>query len=139
MLFFQHVLEKQQKGATVSDPLSRRERQIMDLVYRLGTASVSDVRDGMVDAPSYSGVRALMGVLVDKGHLETERDGRRYLYRPTVSPEKASASALRRVVTNFFGGSAAEAAVALVSDGELAADELEALEAAIAKAREEGR
>jgi predicted transcriptional regulator len=123
----------------MSDPLSRRERQIMDLVYRLGTASVSDVREGMADPPSYSGVRALMAVLVEKGHLCTRQDGRRYLYEPTVPPEAASVSALRRVVTNFFGGSAADAALALVSEGELGADELEALEAAIAKAREEGR
>ena len=139
MLENQHMLEKQHLGAAVSDPLSRRERQIMDLVYRLGRASVNDVRDGMADPPSYSGVRALMGTLVDKGHLVTERDGRRYLYRPTVPADQARASALRRVVTSFFGGSAAEAALALVSDGALEADELEALEAAIAEARGEGR
>jgi len=121
------------------DPLSRRERQIMDLVYRLGRASVNDVRDGMADPPTYSGVRALMGTLVEKGHLVTERDGRRYLYRPTVPADQASTSALRRVVTNFFGGSAVDAALALVSEGALGAEELEALEAAIAQAREEGR
>lgn len=123
----------------MSDPLSRRERQIMDLVYRLEPVAVGEVRDAMADAPSYSGVRALMNVLVEKGHLQTERDGRRYLYRPTVPAEAASTSALQRVVRNFFGGSAAEAAVALVADGALGADELEVLEAAIAKAREEGR
>jgi predicted transcriptional regulator len=111
----------------------------MDLVYRLGRVSVNDVRDAMADAPSYSAVRALMGTLVEKGHLAHERDGRRYLYRPTVPAETASASALHRVVTNFFGGSAVEAALALVSEAELAPEELRALEDAIAKAREDGR
>ncbi len=123
----------------MADPLSRRERQIMDHVYRLGRASVSDVHQALVDAPSYSAVRALMGTLVDKGHLARERDGRRFLYLPTVPREQASASALDRVVTTFFAGSPLQAALALVSDASLAADELEALEQAIAKAREEGR
>lgn len=123
----------------MSDPLSRRERQIMDIVYRLGPSSVKDVRDAMSDAPSYSTVRALMGTLVDKGHLAHERDGRRYVYRPTVPAETASVSALQRVVTNFFGGSAADAALALVKGAELHPDELEALEAAVARAKEEGR
>jgi len=123
----------------MSDTLSRRERQVMDIVYRLGPSPVNAVREAMVDAPSYSAVRALMGTLVEKGHLVHERDGRRYLYRPTVSAEKASVSALQRVVTNFFGGSAVEAALALVSGADLDADELAALEAAVAKAKEEGR
>lgn len=123
----------------MSDPLSRRERQIMDLVYRLDRASVADVHAGLDDAPSYSAVRALMGTLVDKGHLVHARDGRRYVYAPTVPATQASASALQRVVATFFSGSPLEAALALVSDGELSADELDALEAAVAKAREEGR
>ena len=121
------------------DLLSRRERQIMDHVYRLGRASVGEVRDAMVDAPSYSAVRALMGTLVDKGQLTYRQQGRRYVYEPTVPAEQASVSALRRVVTNFFGGSAAQAALALVSESELDPGELEALEAAIAEARGEGR
>ncbi len=80
-----------------------------------------------------------MGTLVDKGHLVHEADGRRYLYTPTVPAEQASASALKRVVTNFFGGSPVQAAMALVSEAKLDADELAALEAAIAQARTEGR
>jgi len=111
----------------------------MDLVYRLGRAAVSDVHEGLPDAPSYSAVRALMGTLVDKGHLRHERDGRRYLYSPTVSREEASTSALRRVVATFFAGSPAQAAVALVSEGGLAPDELRALEEAIAQAKSDGR
>lgn len=123
----------------MSDPLSRRERQVMDLVYRLGRASVADVLDGLPDAPSYSAVRALMGTLTDKGHLAPEQDGRRYLYRPTVPAEQARASALRRVVQSFFAGSPGQAALALVSEAALSTDELQALEAAIARARAEGR
>ena len=119
--------------------LSRRERQIMGIVYRLGRASVAEVRDAMADPPTYSAVRALMGTLVDKGHLAHRRDGRRYLYSPVVPAEQASASALRRVVTDFFGGSAADAALALVSEAGLDSDELAALEAAIAEACREGR
>ena len=123
----------------MNDPLSRRERQIMDLVYRLERASVADVHDGLADAPSYSAVRALMGTLVDKGHLAHERDGRRYLYTPTVAAEEASASALTRVVNTFFSGSPLQAALALVSEAELGAEELAELEAAIAQAKEDGR
>lgn len=126
-------------AAPMDDPHSRRERQIMDLVYRLGRASVADVHQGLVDAPSYSAVRALMGTLVEKGRLRTEPDGRRYLYLPVVPAERAAASALERVVATFFSGSPADAALALVADGGLTAAELEALEAAIARARQEGR
>ena len=125
---------------SMSDPLSRRERQIMDLVYRLGRgASVTEIHEALPDPPTYSAVRALMGTLVDKGHLLTARDGRRYLYSPTVPVAQASVSALERVVTNFFGGSKVEAALALVGDTEMDPDELAALERAIAAAREEGR
>jgi predicted transcriptional regulator len=123
----------------MNDPLSRRERQAMDLVYRLGQASVADVHEALPDAPSYSAVRALMGTLVDKGHLVQARDGKRYVYSPTVPAEAASASALGRVVRTFFGGSPAQAALALVSGAELDDDELAALERAIAAAREGGR
>jgi predicted transcriptional regulator len=123
----------------MNDPLSRRERQIMDLVYRLGRASVSDVHEGLPDAPSYSAVRALMGTLTDKGHLIHEQDGRRYLYRPAVPAKEASSSALHRVITTFFDGSPLQAALALVSEAGLSPAELEALDAAITKARQEGR
>ena len=123
----------------MKDSLSRRERQIMDIVYRFGRVSVSQVHETMEDAPSYSAVRAAMGTLVEKGHLTHRADGRRYLYTPTVPRAQASASALQRVVQNFFGGSAARAALALVSETELEPEELAALEAAIADAREEGR
>ncbi len=123
----------------MKDALSRRERQIMDVVYRRGSAAVADVHAELPDAPSYSGVRALLGILVEKGHLTHRQEGKRYLYEPTVSSNAASVSALQRVVATFFDGSPARAALALVAEGELDAAELEALQAAIAAARAEGR
>ncbi len=124
----------------VPDPLSRRERQIMNTVHRLGEASVAAVRDQLADPPSYSSVRAAMGTLVRKGHLQTRTEGRAYLYRPVVEPVTARRSALRRVVENFFGGSPANAAVALI---ELSADldptTQQRLQALIDEAREDGR
>jgi predicted transcriptional regulator len=121
--------------------MSRRERQIMDVVYRLGEASVADVREGIDDAPSYSAVRALMGVLTDKGHLTHSTDGPRYIYRPTVPREQAQASALERVLQTFFEGSPSRAMAALmeVSPAGLTDDELDRLEALIQDARREGR
>jgi len=123
----------------MSDPLSRRERQIMDLIYPMGQASVGEVHERLPDAPSYSAVRALMGTLVEKGHLAVREDGRRYLYAATVPAAEARVSALRRVVTTFFGGSATEAALALMSEAAPTPEELRALEDAIARARQEGR
>lgn len=123
----------------MTDPLSRRERQIMDIAYQLGEVAVSDVHERLSDAPSYSAVRALMGTLVDKGHLSHRQVGRRYVYAPMVAADHASASALKRLVQTFFGGSSARAAMALVEDARLAPDELAAIEAAIARAKAEGR
>ncbi len=123
----------------MTDPLSRRERQIMDLAYQLGEVAVTDVQERLADAPSYSAVRALMGTLVEKGHLSHRQAGRRYLYAPTVPAEDASASALRRLVETFFGGSPARAAMALVAESGIAPDELAAIEAAITRAKVEGR
>lgn len=112
----------------------------MDLVYRFDRATVAEIHEAMEDAPTYNAVRALMGTLVDKGHLAHERDGRRFVYFPTVPAEDAGESALQRVVRNFFDGSPARAALALLALEEGPdADELAALEAAIRKAREAGR
>jgi len=121
--------------------LSRRERQIMDAVYRLGEASVAEVRDAIPDAPSYSAVRALMRILTEKGHLRHETDGPRYVYRPTTPVDEAQASALERVLSTFFDGSPGQAMAALMdmSAGELSEDDLDRLEALIQDARREGR
>ena len=121
--------------------LSRRERQIMDIVYARGEASVADVCAAMADAPSYSAVRALMRILEDKGHLTHRTEGNRYVYLPTRSRRDASRSAMRRVLATFFDGSAAEALAALLDAREdtPGRDELARMARLIEKARKEGR
>lgn len=122
-----------------TETYSRREREVMDIVYRLERATVADVRAEMADPPSYSAVRALLGTMVDKGHLRQDRAGRAYVYAPAKPVTEARASALRRVLGAFFGGSAAKAAVALVELEPLAADDLAALKQAIERAEAAGR
>lgn len=122
-----------------SGALSRRERQIMDVIYRLGRATAQEVRDHLPSPPSYSAVRALLRILEDKGHLNHDRDGPRYVYVPTVPREKASATALRQLVRTFFDGSPGAAAAALLdlSASDLSDAELARLEALIERARRE--
>jgi BlaI family transcriptional regulator, penicillinase repressor len=126
---------------TQDTELSRRERQIMDVVYKRGRATATEVRDALADAPSYSAVRALLRVLEEKGHLEHEDDGVRYIYSPTRDRKLASRAALRHVVTTFFEGSAVRAAAALLESNRSAIDEDEraVLQRIIQRAREEGK
>src|SRR5207237_2017775 len=95
-------------------PLSRREREIMDVIYRAGRASAAEVLDQLTDPPSYSAVRALLRVLEDKGHLRHEEDGPRYVFLPTVPRERARQSALRQILHTFFDGSTEQAVAALL-------------------------
>src|SRR6266478_2556247 len=87
------------------ESLGRRERQIMDVVYRLGRAAVADVMRELPDPPTYSAVRAMLRYLERKGHLRHSRDGARYVYEPTVSHSEAQRTALRHLVRTFFRGS----------------------------------
>jgi predicted transcriptional regulator len=119
--------------------LGRRERQIMEAVYRLGRATVAEVRAELADAPSYSAVRGMMRFLEDKGLLRHVQDGVRYVYLPTVTAAKARKSALQRLVHTFFGGSAREAVAALIEDSNLPEEDLDRLQDLIAQARKEGR
>lgn len=121
--------------------LSRRERQVVSALYAGGPATVSEILDRMASPPSYSSVRATLRVLEEKGHVEHVADGRRYLYRPTVEPERARRAALAEVVRTYFDGSAENAAAALLrmSDGGLPKDTIERLTAEIERARREGR
>jgi len=121
--------------------LSRRERQIMDVIYRLGRATAADVHDALPDRPSYSTVRALLRVLEGKGHLRHIEDGPRYVYSPTVPRERARESALRQLVSTFFGGSTEAAVAALLdlSNARLSDTELNRLAGLIAQAKKEGR
>lgn len=95
--------------------LSRRERQIIDALYKLNEATVGEVMDLMPDPPSYSAVRATLRVLEEKGHVRHKQNGPRYLHMPTVSREKAQHAALRHMVGTFFGGSVEQAVMALLS------------------------
>ena len=121
--------------------LSRRERQIMDIAYRLGTATAAEILQQLSEPPSYSAVRALLRILVDKGHLKFQQEGPRYVYSPTVSRRKARAGALEHLVRTFFDGSAAQAVTALLdsSQGRLSRVELDELAALIQAARERDR
>jgi predicted transcriptional regulator len=94
--------------------LARRERQIMDVVYRLGQASVSDVLSNVENPPSYSAVRAMMRLLEQKGHLKHKRQGARYVYLPTKARDQASQLALKNLVGTYFDGSASLAAAELI-------------------------
>jgi predicted transcriptional regulator len=128
-------------GGSEKPGLSRRERQAMDAVYRLGRATVAEIREGMPDPPGYSAVRAMLRVLEEKGHLTHGQDGPRYVYRPTVPRDKARRSALRELVRTFFDGSAEQAVAALinVADSKLSDEELERIARLIERARAEGR
>lgn len=124
-----------------SEKLGRRERQIMDVIYRRGKASVSEVRTDLDDPPSYSAVRGMLGLLEDKGYLRHEQHGLKYVYMPAQDTRKVRDSALKHMVTTFFGGSAAQAAAALleISDARLSAREKQYLAQLIRKAQQEGR
>ena len=121
--------------------LSRREREIMDVIYRRGRATAAEVLDQLAEPPSYSAVRALLRVLEEKGHLRHEEDGQRYVFLPTVPLERARRSALRQLLHTFFDGSTEQAVAALLdlSSTRLSDAELERLSRLIADARKEGR
>ncbi len=126
-----------------TDPnqLSRRERQIMEVIYARGRATAAEVREHLPDPPSYSAVRAMLRILEDKGHLVHESDGPRYVFLPTTPREQARETALRRVVQTFFGGSPENAVAALLEldDDTLDDDALERIAEQIDSARREGR
>lgn len=118
--------------------LSRRGSQIMDIVYRLGEATVEEVRRHMPDPVSYNSVRVTLGILEDKGYLVHRRQGNQHVYRPKVPAEKARQSALRHVLGTFFGGSTPRAVSTLLdmSAADLSDDELDALARLVDEARE---
>ena len=120
--------------------LSRREREIMDVIYRAGRATAAEVLEQLTDPPSYSAVRALLRVLEDKGHLRHEEEGPRYVFVPTVPRERARQSALRQMLHTFFDGSTEQAVAALLDmKSKLSDAELDRLSRLIADARKEGR
>src|ERR1051325_9809248 len=126
---------------TAPEGLSRRERQIMDILYQYGKASASEVRELMEGAPGYSAVRAMLRVLEEKGHVKHEAEGLKYVYVPTVARDKAKRSAVKHLLDTFFNGSPEQIVAALldVSSPDLTREELDRMAEMIDKARKEGR
>jgi BlaI family transcriptional regulator, penicillinase repressor len=121
--------------------LSRRERQIMEILFQRGKLSASEIREAMDDAPGYSAVRALLRILEDKGHVKHQAEGLRYVYVPTVTREKAKRAAVKHVLDTFFNGSPEQIVAALldVSSPALTRDELDRMAQMIEKAKKEGK
>jgi predicted transcriptional regulator len=124
-----------------TERLSRREREIMNIIFRSGKATAGEVLEAMADPPSYSAVRATLRVLEQKGHVRHQHDGTRYVYTATVNREKARNSALDQLLNTFFEGSAATVVATLLerSKDRLTPEELDRLSLLIAQARKEGR
>jgi predicted transcriptional regulator len=120
--------------------LSRRERQIIDILYAQGRATAAEVQAALPDPPSYSAVRAMLRILEEKGHVKHEQDGPRYVYVPTVARDNAKRSALRHMLQTFFDGSAEQAISALLDDSStrLSDRELDRLARMIDQARRTG-
>jgi len=139
MLVFQHFSGSD--DVTHDRDLSRRERQIMDFLFRVGRATATDVMEGLADAPSYSAVRALLRILEQKGHIRHEEAGRAYVYMPLVRRADARQSALSHLLRTFFDNSAEQAVAALLAiRGEKMSDaELERMSKMIDAAKSEGR
>jgi len=121
--------------------LGRRERQIMDVVYRRGRASVTEVLAELSDPPSYSSVRGMLGLLEDKGYLRHEQEGLKYVYLPAEDTRHVRATALKHMVKTFFGGSPEQAVAALLEmpDSKLSAKDKQHFSQLIKKAQQEGR
>ena len=121
------------------DPLSRREREIMDILYRDGAATASEILAGLRDAPSNSSVRTILRILEEKGHVRHEQDGLRYVYKPTMNRDRARRSALNHLLSTFFNGSPEEVVSTLLDEqsGKLSDDQLDSLATLIERARKE--
>jgi predicted transcriptional regulator len=120
--------------------LSRRERQIIDILYAQGRATAAEVQSALPEPPSYSAVRAMLRILEEKGHVKHEQDGPRYVYKPTVARDNAKKSAMRHMLQTFFDGSAEQAISALLDDqsARLSDQELDRLARLINLARKAG-
>ena len=129
------------KSSNPEPALSRRERQIMDILYQRGKASASEVREAMEAAPGYSAVRAMLRVLEEKGHVKHQAEGLKYVYVPTVARDKAKRSAVKHVMETFFNGSAEQIVAALldVASTRLTRGELDRMSEMIEQAKKEGK
>src|SRR5579872_3919098 len=143
MLFLQHAASfaAQEMRKDTHRNLSRRERQMMDILYRRGRATAAEIHEALPDAPTYSAVRAKLRVLEEKGHVRHEEEALRYVYIPTVARDTARRSALRHLVSTFFEGSVEQAVAALLdlSAAKLSPADLDRISNLIEEAREEAR
>ena len=124
---------------TKPSALTRREREIMDILYRHGKATAHEVLEGLAEPPSYSAVRALLRLLEERGHVKHTVDGQRYIYSPAVARGDARKSALSHLVKTFFAGSVEDTVAALVDRSKLSKGELDRLADIIERAKTEGR
>jgi predicted transcriptional regulator len=126
---------------SVLAPLSRRERQIMEIVYAAGKVTAGEVAERLPDPPSYSAIRSTLSILEQKGHLRHEQDGPRYLYLPTVRRDRARRSAIKSLLETFFDGSPGDAVVALIDEArsQLSPEDLERIARMTEEARKKGR
>ena len=126
-------------GQAALDRLSRRERQIMDILYQRGKSSAAEVRASMPDAPSYSAVRAMLRVLEEKGHVKHAAEGLKYVYAPVVDPDKVKRSAVKHLLDTFFQDSPEQVVAALldVSSKRLKREDLDRMSEMIERARKE--
>ena len=124
-----------------TDTLSRREREMMNIIFTHGRATATEVMDAMADPPSYSAVRATLRILEQKGHLKHQHDGTRYVYIPTVNRDRVRLSALDQLLATFFDGSAATVVATLIErqKANMSDEELDRLSEMIEEARKEGR
>ena len=119
------------------EELSRRERQILDILYERGRATAAEIQAALPDPPSYSAIRALIRVLEDKGHARHESDGPRYVFMPKVPRDKARRSALKHLLQTFFDNSATDAVAALLDTRKVSPQELDRIEELIERTRKE--
>ena len=127
------------KEPVSQDTLSRRERQVMNILYERGQAAASEIHEALPDPPTFSATRAIIRTLEEKGHIRHQEQGLRYIYVPVVPADKAKRSALAQVVTTFFGGSPSQLMATLLesSSAEVSDAELERLERMIQRAKQE--
>jgi BlaI family transcriptional regulator, penicillinase repressor len=123
----------------MNDPLSRRERQVMNILYARGQATAAEIHEALPDPPTFSATRAIIRTLEEKGHIRHAEQGLRYIYTPVVPAEKAKRSALAHVVSTFFAGSPSQLMATLLesSTANVTDDELRRLEEMIQRAKEE--
>ena len=126
---------------SLANRLSRRERQIMDVLYQLGEATAAEVQERLPEPPSYSAVRAMLRILEDKGHIRHHEDGPRYVFAPVVARDTAQRSAVKHLLRTFFDGSVEDAMAALLDGAErkLSRDEIDRMAQLIEQRKREGR